>query len=1764
MMTVHVLSAGGGYTYLTQQVASGDVPRERGMSLTAYYMQHGNPPGQWVGSGLEQLGVSGQVAEKQMQSLYGKGRHPDADRLEVEALARGLSKRDAEREGALGRAFPEFKARPDDGYKQALETAFAQFAAEHDRPPEAGIERDLIRWNVARTLAQQEKNDKGSGTVTDADVARWLAKRGQQPRRAVAGYDLVFTPSKSISVLWGLGDPATREAITQAHTEAWRDTLAWIEAEGALTRAGAGGVRQIDTHGLKAVAFDHLDSRAGDPNLHTHVAVSTKVRGVDGGWRALDGRVLLGLKVAASERYNTRIERLLVERLGVVFHTETRGRGKQGVREIVGVPKQLREAFSRRRVAIKESYETLRAQYRAKYGHEPGTKVAYGLAQQANLDTRQAKGTPVGLRDRLPQWADVAAIVLGGRAALARMLATALHPRPGTGRVVVDEAKDLWLAVAQDLAGRGLTRWTLQDVTGTMEGLAAAWPHAQVFRQLRWRTPTGRQAVLAGLAEEVLADGDLVDACLTNVAGKRATWTTYHLQAEATRLAREHAPTGTDLLALAATITGHAVADSLQITPPDLNEPPDVMRRKDGESVYFVHGSTRYTSLAVLEAEDQLLAAARMPGGLIVEPTVVDRAIERVRAETGRVLNPGQRELVAHFATSTVLAAGIGPAGTGKTTAMRALAAAVQDAGGKLIALAPSAAAAEVLGADLGDPRITAETLDMFLLANQGAGRERLRERLTVEPGTVVLVDEASLAGTLALAQILDITRQAGGSVRLLGDPAQLGAVAAGGALRLIAEQAGAVELTQIHRFHTNGEAEASLQLREGDHRGLGFYITQHRTQGGSAAQMAEEMFANWQTDSDQGRKTIMIAATNDLVTDVSARARLHRVARGEVEEDGVVLRDDNRAGLGDVIVTRLNNRHLHAKHEDGVVDWGRDWVKNGDLWRVIARGKDGALQARHLETDATVTLPADYVAAHVELGYAATIHRVQGMTVDTSHAMVGFGMTRNELYTAITRGRDSNRVYVESDDVLDLDPHRQPDQERAVLSALKGVLDRDGEEKSASRAIEDEWDYAHSLARLVPEYEDAYLAFLETDRTGRLGRAVRSVLPERMADLVLADEAWPALAKRLSQHEATGADPESVVRRAAGQGFGGARSIAKVLHHRIGQPQSQSHHHHHHGRGLPVWITARPDIAQNLLWNSGATQSMTTTQQHETSTDRSAARSDVRAGGAEVPTGGQSTMPVDPGEWALVVEITRYAWTWWTRQNATQSWATRYMTSRGLANAEWGTAPASWTGLTDHLQACGYTPDQLVTAGVATRTRNGRVIDKFRSRIVFPYRDQTGNIVGITGRINPDDATADYRQAPKYLNTPETAAYRKSELLYGLDPDAVARLAAGARPVLVEGPTDHAALHLTAARLAEQTAIEIVPVAAGGTGITQQHLRVLREATGRDLTDLIVALDPDTSGRTAAARVWQALTPHEAAHAQALDLSADPAEVTLEDPDAMAVGLCEPVSLAWFAMEPNLAYIRSLDHSERQTDLLRAVIDHLYGRVELTQWPALVDHVAQTVGNSAGAATHIQLDVSSVRQVVVDHLAGRVLAQAQAEPAPSADPTARTSDVTGTGQVPAVTNPVVEAWLVRHADLISTRLDTLVQRALDDPELWMENITPPPPAGPEREAWIRTMRQVLAYRDRYRITDPVSPLGPAGQEGERGDARAIAARALEATIDTPPLPAARRQKRPMERAHVVLADGRSHAELTRRLAVECARQAHMERESEHATGHAL
>lgn len=103
-------------------------------------------------------------------------------------------------------------------------------------------------------------------------------ENAKKPRTAVAGFDLTFSPSKSVSAIWGVADAGTQALIAQAHHAAMRDTIAMLEDRVAVTHVGAGGIAQMPIEGVIATTCDHYDSRAADPQLHTHVVVSNKVQ----------------------------------------------------------------------------------------------------------------------------------------------------------------------------------------------------------------------------------------------------------------------------------------------------------------------------------------------------------------------------------------------------------------------------------------------------------------------------------------------------------------------------------------------------------------------------------------------------------------------------------------------------------------------------------------------------------------------------------------------------------------------------------------------------------------------------------------------------------------------------------------------------------------------------------------------------------------------------------------------------------------------------------------------------------------------------------------------------------------------------------------------------------------------------------------------------------------------------------------------------------------------------------------------------------------------------------------------------------------------------------------------------------------------------------------------------------------------------------------------------------------------------------------------
>ena len=150
--------------------------------------------------------------------------------------------------------------------------------------------------------------------------------------------------------------------------------------------------------------------------------------------------------------------------------------------------------------------------------------------------------------------------------------------------------------------------------------------------------------------------------------------------------------------------------------------------------------------------------------------------------------------------------------------------------------------------------------------------------------------------------------------------------------------------------------------------------------------------------------------------------------------------------GVNDLVVTRENNRRLRTS---------RSWAKNGDEWRVVATHEDGALSVERVRGGESVLLPARYVAQHVELAYASTVHRAQGRTVDTAHAFVSPTTTREVLYVALTRGSEANHLYVDTH--YDPDPdtgHEELNKIPSALEVLTDVLRREGADKSATDVI--------------------------------------------------------------------------------------------------------------------------------------------------------------------------------------------------------------------------------------------------------------------------------------------------------------------------------------------------------------------------------------------------------------------------------------------------------------------------------------------------------------------------------------------------------------------------------------------------------------------------------------------------------------------------------------------------------------------------------------
>jgi hypothetical protein len=546
-----------------------------------------------------------------------------------------------------------------------------------------------------------------------------------------------------------------------------------------------------------------------------------------------------------------------------------------------------------------------------------------------------------------------------------------------------------------------------------------------------------------------------------------------------------------------------------------------------------------FTSTGLLNAESRLLERAADGAGPRVALASV-RSAARTQLPGGGVLADDQLAALGKIAGSgRVVDVLVGPAGTGKTTAMNVLRRAWEAAhgAGSVVGLAPSAAAAQVLADDLG---ITTENLAKWW-------HNHLVDGAKFRAGQLVIVDEASLAGTLPLDRITALASDAGAKVLLVGDYAQLQSVDAGGALSLLVhDRADAPKLIEVHRFIHEWEKTASLGLRQGCPDSIDLYVAHDRVRDGSTEAMADAAYEAWHADTRAGKATVLISDSNEAVVALNLRARAELILEGRVDAfREVALHDGSRAAVGDTVITRRNDRRLGAT---------RSWVRNGDRWTVIGVRRNGSAEVRNegRRWGSTVLLPAEYVKRHVELGYAVTSHRAQGITTDTAHVVVASGMTRENLYVAMTRGREANTAYVAVDrpDVAHVGPRPGDDADVRARSVLYGVMQHVGAELSAHETIAAEQDAWGSIAQLAAEYE-TIAAAAQHDRWISLVR--ESGLSSGQADEVVNSDAFGPLAAELRRAESHHFDiPSLLTRVVAARGFEDAQDIAAVLRARV------------------------------------------------------------------------------------------------------------------------------------------------------------------------------------------------------------------------------------------------------------------------------------------------------------------------------------------------------------------------------------------------------------------------------------------------------------------------------------------------------------------------------------------------------------------------------------------------------------------------------------
>ncbi len=777
-----------------------------------------------------------------------------------------------------------------------------------------GSDKTLSRWigSAAEALGLSGPVDRDDHLRTlqgfDPRTGEVLVQKAGENRRYAI--DLTFSAPKSVSIAWAVGDEEVKKGIEAAQDRAVEKTLAFIEEKFALGRRGSAIEGTITKEQVKllAAAYRHGSSRELDMQVHTHLMLQNLGLRADGTWGALNEKELFEWKLA----------------LGAIYRAELASEIDKGLRfgieadrdyfRLVGIPKELEEEFSKRRVQIEAAL--------AEKGLSGGK-----AAEVAALDTRKGK-----------------------EATDAEVL------------------RDQWMKIA---AEAGITADSLQ-----------------VLRRLEKESnhdsfSLDRPGILRELSamEAVFREKDLFRA--VGVACSQSGRNLSEVKMEVAALLRD----------------------------PEIVK----LRGKDGE-IY-------YTTRDMLEMEKGILDMAREgkdDRSHILTPEAVKAAMARFEFEKGFPLSEEQRTAIDHLTTKAGRIAILeGHAGAGKSTVLVPIRMALEASGFEILGASLQGKKAAGLERDTG---IKSQTLAALLMEIEGAVRE---DGTAVSPSkvltarSVVVVDEAAMTDTRLMVRLVRATEKAGAKLLLVGDEYQVPPVSAGNPFKTLKRELGYAELTENRRQRQDWQKAASREIREGlVAEGLRKYLD-----AGMIAivrdreEAIRESVAGFVDRFNAGdpAKTLLTAYKRDDVRELNVLAREtldeKRLLTGPRVETTVRDQEGNSEGKrefqeGDRLYFRKNNRKM------GVMNG-----ETGTLTRIDVTndGKECVFTVKMDKGGEIRFDPRDY--AQIDYGYAVTIHKSQGETVDFSSNLVT-GMGLNALYVQLTRHRDGTRIAMTEDQV--------------------------------------------------------------------------------------------------------------------------------------------------------------------------------------------------------------------------------------------------------------------------------------------------------------------------------------------------------------------------------------------------------------------------------------------------------------------------------------------------------------------------------------------------------------------------------------------------------------------------------------------------------------------------------------------------------------------------------------------------------------------------